>query len=79
MSANARIRRRLIDELVPSVAAMIDDIVVRFEDPPPHNTMNARHRPIFDHARKSRAVFVFEQRRLAWRLAINEAHLGHGR
>lgn len=35
--------------------------------------MNARHRAVFDHARESGAVFVFEQRRLAGRFAINQA------
>jgi hypothetical protein len=45
----------------------------KIDDPPPHNAMDARHRSIFDHARESGAMFDFEQRRLARRLAINQA------
>jgi hypothetical protein len=52
---------------------LLKHLLAKIDDPPPHNAMDTRHRPIFDHARESCAVFVFEQRRLAGRLAINEA------
>lgn len=34
--------------------------LAKIDDPPADNAVDARHRAIFDHARESGAVFVFE-------------------
>jgi len=53
-------------------AELLEHPLTKIDDPPPHDAMDAGHRAIFDHARERGAVFVFEQRRLPGRLAINE-------